>query len=559
MRASQVNIDSLDDLESYIDKSLYPTFLQTVEIIFQDESDDASEDDQLCLPSEKDQQDALDWDVAVEELLESLKLEVNELDFEEQEQDEQTLHALTVNAADFKRRLAERQPTRISYVGLDARIALRDFLLSKMKEPRTEIAIAALGITLSWLFGRSLAKAFKELVVINDPFEELKAADNQSIILDIVNGCIWFKVNTTSAYPVNSADAVSVSKFIYVPDLLKITELQCLSLSESLLGANVVSSCHAIYEEVWDRFGITKSQIKNMLFESFLTTEGHGCTAALVADVTDMSTKVNLHYLTPKARFVSVFYVKALEEMTGLDPQKVIFPEHYAKDKFVGMHMCPSNGLVKDVIHKLSCVVHQPGEFRRAHNQITLATVMLLALSIGARDALGLNPNAFEVTNGGLCHYLEKDEMRLLVIPATLRSQLEAYDRHMKILRKVWSSQGGSSNLPEDLFFIFDEFGAPGRLHPKSFSIYLKQFAIDYNCPLNGLRRLLFTHLYQTFRFGAALDIYIGHACEGRRPWTEVCGVRLSTVQAISIFIEDFLSHLSWPIIEGCGHVHVSP
>lgn len=548
-KEEKVNLDSLQGLKSLIDADSYPTFLPTIPIEFIDL--EADEDPVFSQPTDEDIQFANDNDLAIAEVVAQLPYSLDELDFDEQEQDEQTLTALTVNASDYRRRLAERQPTRISYVGIDARMDFARYLVQQIQRPDAR-GSASLLVALAWLFGRSPEKLSGQLVVIDDRTDPEKLPSHLALALQPSSSCIWLQLNRPTVYPENSADARQTNRWLALPDVLGINltidEKSTLKIDATALGSALAETL----AEIKSSFGISRSQLINMLSETLISQEGHGCTAALIAQVNDLSLNINLHYLSPLARHVVRAYSSAVVTLLGLESTPEVGVQ---QSGFVGMHMCPAEESVINAIRDLATYSGAAGQWRKTHNQITLATMMLLAISLGARDALAYDPNAFEVINGwGVSHYREKGEMRVVVLPKILIEQLRKYDIHMAVVRQLWLSETGSEEPSKDLFFIFDAAGQPSTFHPKSFSRYLEDFGINYQTPLNGLRRLIFTHLYE-HNVGPALDIFIGHAVEGRRPWAKISGARLEPLAAIARLINENLCEMGWPVVSGCGHV----
>lgn len=547
-RPNKLNLADLDGLKSLIDVDSYPTFLPTIPIQFIDLETD--EDPVFSQPTDQDIEFAADNDLALEEVVAQLPYILEELDFTEQEQDEQTLTALTENAADYRRRLAERQPTRISYVGLDARKDLARYLTEQIQRSDAR-GSASLLVALAWLFGRNPEKLSSQLVVIDNSTDPEKLPSHLAIALQPSSSCIWLKLNRPDVYPENSADARQTNRWLALPDALEINRT-IVEKSTSEIDATTLGSALAeTLVEIKSSFGISRAQLKNMLLETLISEEGHGCTAALIGEINDLSMNINLHYLSPPARHVERAYSSAVFKLLGLERAPEISVQ---QSGFVGMHMCPSEGSVIKAISDLASFSGSAGEWRKTHNQITISTMMLLAISLGARDALAYDPNAFEIINGyGVSHYREKGEMRVVVLPKILINQLQVYDQHMDVVRQLWLAETGTEEPSIDLFFLFDASGQPSTFHPKSFSRYLEDFGINYQTPLNGLRRLIFTRLYE-HHHGPALDFFIGHAVEGRRPWAQTSGAKLEPLGDIARHINEILMEMEWPIVRGCSH-----
>ncbi len=553
----KVSLAGLTGYKSLIDSDSYPTFLPTISIEYRDEVE-VADDPLFTEPTDEDLDFARDNDLAIEEVVELLPYQVDELDFEDQEQDEHTLNVVTINAADFRRRLAERQPTRISYIGLDARIGLADYLQENMKINGVEAAASIL-ISLAWATGRNLKKLSNQLINIEADEEVDSLPPYYTVAMNLKDGRLWVRLNQPDVYPVNSVNARQTKRWIRLPDFFDVLKYSK-SIDQNALDGDALGE--ALYRQLADiekQFCISKSQIQNMLAETLISHEGHGCTAALLTDVSDMSLRVNLHYLSPRRQCVIEAYNDAMIEILGL-PTELWTKAKYRPDDFVGMHMCPKESSVHTAIHTLASFPIDIGQWQKVHNQIVLATIMLLAVSVGTRDALSLHLNAFEVFNRyGVCHYVEKSETRVVYLPKLVIEQLTAYDEHRAVLKKIWFLTHSDHEIHPDLFFLFDEEGHPVTFHPKSFSRYIEAFRVDYDMPLNGLRRLIFTRLYEMGKFGPYLDIFIGHATEGRRPWAQLSGARISELSLIAKEINDFLSfELNWPIVRGCCNVPVT-
>ncbi len=556
-RKSRTDIDDFESLPSLLGRSSYPTFLPTIIIEYPPDHDEAP-DDSLCVATEEDIQTAEDFDVAIEEILEQSGYQVDELDYDEQEQDEATLRALSVNSADFTRRLAERQPTRISYVGLDARVALRSYLRIKMGTSGVSGAAAILLAT-SWMLGRDVYELTGQLVLLDKDFDVETLDADRSVALDPWRKKIWVRIQRSPAYENNSPDARPIRAWVAFNDFIDINKFVSPLEMHALASEDLASELANTLVEIKGLFSISDRQLKSMILDTLIEIEGHDCTAVLIASSPKKKEKqsgpVNLHYLSPHAKTVVSAYEKAAKLMVNVrlvNESTKLF--EVDGDYFVGSHMCPTDELVKNTILQLSAYSVVPGDWRKAHNQITLATQMLLAFAIGARDSIAFNPNAFEVLQGGVSHYLEKSEMRVVVFAPLLQKQLQLYDKHMAVLTKIWMAETGKSDMSENLFFLFDEHGNPSTFHPKSFTAYLSEFGIEYLCPLNGLRRLLLTHLFGHGKFGPLLDIYLGHAVDGRRPWAMLSGIQLKGLHEIANFIEEFLQSMNWPLVKGCSH-----
>ena len=542
---------------SLIDADSYPTFLPTTRIEFRNE-EEVLEGPIFSEPTDVDLTFAQDNDLAIEEVVELLPYEVDKLDFEDQEQDEHTLKVVTINAADFRRRMAERQPTRVSYVGLDARYGLAVYLQANMMGQGNDSAASIL-IALAWVTGRDVEKLSSHLINIGADEEVETLPDYYTVALNLNDRRLWIRLNQPDVYPVNSVNARQTKRWINVPDFMDVLKyvkaLDQNVINEVELGGALARHLVCIQKQ----FGISTGQIQNMLAETLIANEGHGCTAMLLTEVSTKSRLINLHYLSPRRDCVIDAYRDAMVEMLGL-PNEHFTKKGNRSDDFVGLHMCPSEASVHDAIHTLASVPIDTGEWQKAHNQIVLATIMLLAASVGVRDALSLNPNAFEIFNGfGVCHYVEKSEMRVVYLPKLVIDQLLAYDEHHAVLNKIWRLTHSSDEIHPDLFFLFDDEGHPATFHPKSFSRYVEAFGVDFDMPLNGLRRLIFTRLYEMRDFGPYLDIFIGHATEGLRPWVQQSGARMSELSRIAKKIDDLLNfELNWPIVRGCSNAPVS-
>ena len=60
-------------------------------------------------------------------------------------------------------------------------------------------------------------------------------------------------------------------------------------------------------------------------------------------------------------------------------------------------------------------------------------------------------------------------------------------------------------------------------------------------------------------QFGPYLDIFIGHATEGRRPWAQLSGARISELSLMAKEVDDLLRYeFEWPIVRGCCNVSIS-
>lgn len=541
----------------------HTTYLPSMPIEFQDlisELDEQVELDEQAdplfhAPTPEDFKTADDFDIAIEELLEPLPYDAHQLDYQEQEQDEDTLKATTINEVDFRKRLAERQLTRVSNVGLDARVALANFLQCEIQRTDAYGAAARI-IATSWVTGRQLSNILTQHFLP----ETEGHWGNTNFIVDFIDDLMILRVHRPKAYPINSPSAYQVSDQISLPDVLGIGEAICFQgiLDKNEFDGQLSKTLRELLAKIDSLFEITLSQLQNMLAETMIAIEGNGCTAVLITDISDKSLKINRHYLTPRAKTVAQAYTNAVCQMLGHKPFLVenAYYENRGHHKYVGMHMCPHIETVTSTIKQLHSYHPIPTHWRLAHNQITLATVMLLAFAIGARDALAFNPNGFEVINGNaMCHYLEKGEMRVICLPPQLALQLKSYDEHMIVLQELWFAETKRKEIHSDLFFLFDSSGFPSKLHPKSLPEYLLEFGIDYDTPLNGLRRMLFTELYETRHFGSELDVFIGHGSLGRRPWDELSGMRVASISIVADQIRQLLIDHGWPLFKGCGYV----
>ena len=542
---------------SLIDSDSYPTFLPTTRIDFRNE-EEALEGPIFNEPTDDDLTFAQDNDLAIEEVVELLPYQIDELDFEDQEQDEHTLNVVTMNAADFRRRLAERQPTRVSYVGLDARYDLAVYLHANMMGQGDDSAASIL-IALAWITGRDVKKLSSQLINIGEDEEVETLPNYYTVALNLNDRRLWIRLNQPDVYPVNSVNARQTKRWINVPDFMDVLKYAKALDQNAVNAVELREALDRQLADIQNQFGVSTGQIQNMLAETLIAHEGHGCTAALLTDVSDMSLRVNLHYLSPRRECVIDAYSDAMIEMLGL-PNEHFTKKGNRSDDFVGLHMCPSDASVHAAIHTLASASIDTGEWQKAHNQIVLATIMLLAVSVGVRDALSLNPNAFEILNGyGICHYVEKNEIRVVYLPKSVIQQLIAYDEHRAVLKKIWCLTHADDEIHPDLFFLFDEEGHPTTFHPKSFSKYIEAFGVDYDMPLNGLRRLIFSRLYEMGQFGPYLDIFIGHATEGRRPWAQLSGARISELSLMAKEVDDLLRYeFEWPIVRGCCNVSIS-
>lgn len=460
-----------------------------------------------------------------------------------------TLQVWSQNKLDFARRLAEHQPYGLDYVCMDTRQALVTTLCRLRTDEQDELSrIAASLILASVVTGRRISNLLNGILA-QDNLDEL--TDDHLIILDPATNNLLLRLNKPELQQAPAKSSIPTGEWIAVPDHFGLcADLRALSLTEQVSLSHTING---ILSPLLTQHQIKPAQLSQLLPRTMLELEGSFCTASLLTDWSAGNIAVNRYYLTPAATSLAGRYVKALESMLDLSDLSVP-SQHHA---YVGHPNTPPVSEIQRVVHALDLTL--PGAQRQVrHNHITVQTVIMLSLAIGLRATINIQPGGIQLLDKNIAHLAEKGFTRLVCLPALLAEQLIAYEQHLSLLREVWKKQHGIDTPHDNLFFVFDEAGAPRPFYPRKLPHYLQMLGVESDLEVRGLRRLVFTWLYEHGEFGRSVDHFISHAVNGSQGFVLYSGVQIGDLRHIANFINEKLIAMDWPIAAGINHRHVA-
>lgn len=469
------------------------------------------------------------------------EIEVTQIDFEEQEE-EATLEAWTHRRAEMMRRLAELQPFNLDYVPIDTRLALLADLRRTIERQGHESYPAQLLLT-SLATGRAPTTLSGRIQVTAAAPDFLTVSEETILVIQQNPPRIHTRINQVPLKNTDYANTRAVSTWLCLPDVFGLA-----SMPQPEPAASQPAPFD--FDGLVSHLSLRSSQVWQMLPKWMHQQEGEFSTAVLITDWAPENAAVNLHYLTPKASVVATRYLNGITSLLDLPLQAEDQATCQEQIGWIGIPTCPTQELLE---HAIDTLREPPtdGDFRKLHNHMALNTIMMLSYAIGQRHAIDIVVGGIELLRDNLAYFKEKGGRRLVVLPEHLAQQLKTYDLHRSVTEAVYLAQTGAESLHQHLFFLFDADGNPTAFKPGSFGKYLEALGGQFSCQLNALRRLVFTDLYETGKFGSVIDHYIGHASEGRRPFAEMSGVRMQSLRSVAMHVNDRLLELNWPIAMG--------
>lgn len=484
------------------------------------------------------------------------------IDMDEQDE-EATLEACSEDQADMKRRLAEHQPLSLDHVHPEVLIEVVDHLRDVLDRavaasPPTanRNGIAALLLLCSIALGYSINRLARELVIqesiTDDVLNRLPAKDN--IQYDLAARQFVIAVNQHGSEKIFAPKARPVALWIRLPDLLGLQPAMAWLKSLALPADLLYAATQQAQGDLLGSYPATLRQLSFALPLALLERTGEFSTAVLITGWSAENADVNLHYLSPRASVVVANYVDTFTQMLAgtkgpLETSSALTPQ----PGYIGAPQCPQDAVVRVLVNALRTVPLDASQPHRMHNLIVLNAILMASLAIGLRHAIDVQMGAMELPDFDLAYYHEKRGRRMIVLPKRVGLQLRAYNDHLDLL--ACRPEGKISWTADNLFHLLDADGKPVEFHPSRVGDYLAEFGIEWPFEPNVLRRFLFTRLYEERRWGPAIDHYIGHATEGRRPLAVLSGVSLGrSLAAISESVDHILDDLDWPVIRNPIH-----
>lgn len=483
---------------------------------------------------------------------------VDSIDFDEQD-DESTLQAWSENKAEMRRRIAEYQPYSIDRVNPDILVDVVDHLYDtisrsiQISPPKVDRdSIASIVILCSILLGYSINKVAQELSINEIISDELftKNPENDRIHYDLITGSFVVAVNQHRSEKNISTSARQVALWIRLPDVLGLQNAMKWLNTFRLPPEIIYAAAKESEVKLISKFGVSLKKLRLAFPLASIDVTGEFSTAALISAWDEENSDVNLHYLAPRASIVIENYYSVMKEM--LEHTKSFIPLNESnavtQQGFIGAPLCPDESIIKNLVESIKNTEIQLLDINKAHNFITLSTILLTSLSIGLRHAIDVDIHGMELESSDIAYYQEKGKARLLVLPLRLGLQLRAYDRHIEKMNiDTYKDKKSNSNL----FYLLTKSGDKIEFHPTKISEYLLEFGINFPFDPNVLRRYIFTVLFEERRWGPEIDHFIGHATEGRRPLTPLSGISLGKgLSAISKSVDKVLEKLDWPVVE---------
>lgn len=533
------------------------TYLTTANLDVPLSSEDFNEEnfDLINEASDEELKEAEEHDLDISEVIEPPTIEVDLLDHDEQTDDAETLEAWSRNKAELRRRIAEQLPFQRDYIHADGRIAALEYLTAQANtSDQTDNWLAkraAAGAALCGIAtGRTIISLSNKLMIKTGitNADLLAAPSDKSIIFDPMAFGIYVRVNQASIKRTDFDGTREVSSWLLLPDYLELSTPMAALVDPKLESDALKKEIDTLKTYLRNELEAPFSKLQKMLPLALHSLTGEFSSSTLITDWMPENAAVNLHYLSPKASVVLSHYADAMSEVMG----KTIMGEALHKPNtpkqpgFIGIPTCPTQDAVLALIQGLSAYKTDPSDIKKTHNQICLNTILMLSFAIGARHAIDLEPNAMELLHDDLAHFREKGGTRLVVLPHLLGQQLRVYDRHRSVLERSVKSKT-TLNISKNLFFIYVN-GKATEFHPSQLNAYLAEFGLRFGCSLNSLRRFLFTTLYEEKVWGVVLDHYIGHATEGRRPFTPRSGMKLATLRGIARHVNHLLIDMKWAL-----------
>lgn len=536
------------------------THLRTAKLDVQFNSESLNEEsfDLVNEPSEEELAEAKDNDFDIREVIEPPIIQVDMLDHDEQSDDDETLEAWSRNKAELRRRNAEQLPFQLDYIHADGRITALDYLTAQANTSdqidnwiakRAAAGVALCGVAT----GRTIISLSNKLMIkagiTNADLSE--ASSDKSVIFDPSVFGLYVRVNQASIKRTDFNGTRKVSTWLLLPDYLQLAVPMAALVHPKLDSEALKKEIDTLKSHLRNALETPFSKLQKMLPLVLHSLTGEFSSSTLITDWMPENADVSLHYLSPRASVVLSHYADAMSEVMGktILGEVLIEPNTPQQSGFIGIPTCPTNEAVLALIHGLSAYQIDPSDSHKVHNQICLNTILMLSFAIGTRHAIDLAPNAMELLHDDLAHFHEKGGTRLLVLPPLLGQQLRAYDRHRNVLTRAAKNKT-ASHLSKNLFFIYVG-GKATEFHPSQLNDYLAEFDLKFGCSLNSLRRFLFTTLYEEKVWGVALDHYIGHATEGRRPFTPRSGMKLATLRGIAKHVNHLLIEMKWEVQQG--------
>lgn len=460
-----------------------------------------------------------------------------------------TLQVWSQNKLDFTRRLAEYQPYGLDYVCMDIRKEvvrkLSNLLNANVPEPKRVGASFILACIIS---GRRISGLLRGVLHHDDLAPGI--SDDLLIIVNMASNTLWLRVNKPELKTAPAPSSIVPGEWIALADNFGLTRtLRPLSATEQLTIRPVIDE---ILLELLGPYQLKLEQLTQMLPRTMLEREGNFCTASLLTDWSAGNIAVNRHYLTPTSVTVAKRHVAALQSM--LDLEGLSIPEQ--PETFVGHPNTPAVSEVERIIQELSRVTTSMSLEQR-HNQIAIHTIILLSLSIGLRATVNIEPGGIQLLDKNIAHFTEKGFTRLVCLPELLAEQLVAYQQHLSLLDEIWQRRHGAKPH-SNLFFIFDKNGTPEPFAPGRLNEYLLDLGVVSDIDVRGLRRMVFTWLYEHGGFGRAIDHFISHAVNGSQAFVLHSGVQIGDLHKIAMFINEKLNAMHFPISPGINHHHVA-
>lgn len=518
------------------------------------------------LPSAEELRLAVVLGLPPEELVEPPALATFALEDEDQAPDGAALRAFTQNELQWRRRANQFQRWSADYVNADTRLHAITWLREEMNKPTdsaTDIAILASVIArLLILTSLATGRPAKNLVQEMAPVQTftVEAGEGANVLYELTSRSLWLRVGRADTEAVAVHGARPVHDFLQLPDFLQLAGgMQLWCDHKSRLSAETLNAAiDAVHQQLQKAFGIRAAQWWTLLPWTLLQITGNFSTAALLTAWRPLNAAVDLHYLSPAAQPVARRYQAAMHALLGMLDDPRIRPGSISlppPQGWVGMPNTPEWSHLRSLIEMLAHAAGEPNRTRaERHNLMVHYTIMMVTFALGIRHTVDVHPKCLELDAFTVAHFREKADDRFLIVPPRLVEQLRHYDRHRAVVCSWTGMRDRLAELDNPLFFLLDADEAPAQFHPTKFGDYLAAFGIRFELPLNSLRRLVFTALFEAGLRGIVLDTYIGHAAHGREAFVTGSGVDLAPLIELSEEIDILLRKHGWQLLPGLDH-----
>ena len=438
-------------------------------------------------------------------------------------------------------------------------------LLRGISAKTGELGLGASFLLLSLVTGRSHdvlpnatvldsnATTFDELSLL----KTVKDLESIKVVLLPAIGCLALRVNLPKVAKISEwQGAIPRRAFVLVPDYLQVSLVFKRQLEGLGVEPNQLPEIHKdLVEKAISRvglslkaYGVSPKRLWQTLPRLLQSESGMNTAMAMLTDWQTSNSEVDLHYHCVDSQKLVNRYRAGMDAMLHYDASYLKLESQLPTQKhFVGSPNCISAKKLTSLIDQIEKLLLNKSDRIQHANLLTLYTLMVMTAGFGFRHAISPTIELHRLRSRVLLSYVEKNELRQVVLPKLVQEQLAAYEKMRAMPLTIGTRDESSSELS---FYLIDRSCRKRAFHPGSFSAELKAFGLEFELELNSLRRWMFSALFNEGVRGIKTDFFGGHGVMGREPLTSFSSTTFDSFLGIADEMDRVLKETGWKVLQ---------